>query len=117
MEKLSAAQVSKMTKLAADALRALSERNQELEAELTHFKKKEYAEKIASSMEEKGLDSSLSFEDKVTNLMKREDLHVVEEAVGMTSPQMKLASVIDHGMTVSDEGSHAENSFLAALAE
>ncbi len=125
MDKISEAEVGQMTKLAATALRALSGENQELRAEngalkakVASFERKEHAERVAKQMEVKGIDPDASFEEKVAGLLKREDLRVVEEAVNMSSPQMKVAGVRDGHVTVEGgvDGA-AEASFAAALAE
>lgn len=119
MEKMSAAQAGQMMKLAAENLRVLSEENQDLRTKLAAYERKERAEKIAAAMVEKGLEPELSFEDKVAGLLKREDLEVVEEAVGMSAPQMKLASVHDDSRIEVEggvEGSQAEAQFAANLA-
>lgn len=128
MNKFSQAQAGQMMKLAAEHLRALSEENQMLAAQrdeavskLAHYEKKEYAEKIAHLMEEKGLEPELHFQEKVAGLMRREDLSVVEEAVGMSAPQMKLASVHeDRRVTVEggmgDENDQASLMFASNLA-
>lgn len=126
MNKISAAQAGQMMKLAAENLRALSEANVTLESEngdlkekLAHFEKKERAEKIASAMEEKGIESHISFEEKVAGILKRDDLDVLEAAVGFSAPQMKIASVHEDGAVVSDgdhHGSQAEQNFAASLA-
>lgn len=124
MDKLSSTEVSNMTKLAAAALRSLSGENQDLKAEnselkqkLASYEKREHAEKIATMMEDKGLENGVSFQDKVAGLLKRDDLRVVEEAVSMSSPQMKVASVVDGQVTVEggSEGA-AEANFAASLA-
>jgi hypothetical protein len=123
MRKLSNVEVGQMMKLAAENLRALSEENQGLREKVTSYEARDRAEKIAHVMEEKGLEPELSFDEKVDGLLKREDLAVVEQAVGMSAPQMKLASVHDDGSAVSvegglsdEEGSGASANFAAGLA-
>lgn len=120
MNKTSAAQAGQMMKLAAENLRALSEENQELKTKVAHFEKKERVEKLASKMEEKGLQPDVSLQDKIASLMKRDDISVVEEAVSMSAPQMKLASVHDGDMRVAVEGDEtggsAQDAFAANLA-
>lgn len=120
MNKTSSAQAGQMMKLAAENLRALSEENQELRQKVAHFEKKERVEKIASKMEEKGLEPELSLQDKIAGLLKRDDLSVVEEAVSMSAPQMKLASVSDGDARVAvegdDSGDSASDAFAANLA-
>lgn len=119
MDKLSNAEVGQLTKLSAETIRALSGENQELKAKVAHYEKRDKAEKIAMKMEEKGLEPDLTLKEKVDGLLKRDDLNVVEEAVGMTAPQMKLASVKDD-QRVSVEGDttgdSATDAFAAGLA-
>lgn len=93
MIKLSQAQTGQMMKLAAENLRSLSEENQDLKTKVAHYEKKERVERIAHAMEAKGLEPELDFDEKVAGLLRRDKLDVVEEAVGLAAPQMKLASV------------------------
>lgn len=123
MNKISSAEIGQMTKLASAALRTLNERNQSLEAENTelrekvaHYNRKTHAEKIAHQMHEKGIDPSTSVQEKVANLLQRSDLAVVEEAVSMSSPQMKVASVVDGGVAVDGTEGAAEANFAASIA-
>jgi ribosomal protein S7 len=129
MDKISNAQAGQMMKLAAENLRALSEenvglrtQNDELITKVASYEKRERVEKIAKAMESKGLESELSFEEKVAGLSKRDNLDVVEEAVGMSAPQMKIASVHDDGTgsivpTDGDyHGDAATQNFAASLA-
>jgi len=121
MNKLSQAQTGQMMKLAAENLRALSARNQDLETKVAHYEKKDRAERIAHTMEDKGLEPDLSLTDKVAGLMRRDDLHIVEEAVGMSAPQTKFASVHEdsrvtlEGGGQSDDSESASNAFVANL--
>jgi hypothetical protein len=114
MRKISGVEVGQMMKLAADNLRALSGENQELKEKLAFFEKKERAESIATVMEEKGLEPDASYEEKVAGLIKRDDLEVVEQAVGMSAPQMKLASVHDDGTIEVEGGMHDDDGGVAA---
>jgi len=122
MRKLSNVDVGQMMKLAATNLRALSEENQGLREKVAEFEKKEQAETIAHLMEEKGLEPEASFQEKVAGLLKRDDLEVVKQAVGLSAPQMKLASVHDDGTIEVEGGAHDEDGgsaaagFAAALA-
>lgn len=121
MNKYSSAEVGQMLKLASGTVRALSEENQGLKTQVAEFEKKARAEKIAKKMDEKGLETELSFEEKVAGLLKRDDLAVVEEAVGMSAPQTKFASVADDGVVqveggLSDDGGQAEARFVSQLA-
>ena len=122
MRKLSKVEVGQMMKLAASNLRSLSGENQELREKVAMFEKKEQAETIARAMEEKGLEPDASFQEKVAGLLKRDDLEVVSQAVGLSAPQMKLASVHDEGTIEVEGGAHDEDGgtaaagFAAALA-
>jgi hypothetical protein len=125
MEKLSNADVGQMTKLAAIGLRTLSGRNQELVTEIGELKSKvasyereKHAEKIAHMMEAKGIESNTSIKDKVAGLLQRDDLRVIEEAVSMSSPQMKIASVANDGSVTVEGGidGHADAAFAMGLA-
>ena len=119
MEKISGPQIAGMLKTSSAVIRELSEENQQLRTKVAHFEKKERAEKIASQMAEKELQPELSHSQKVAGLMQRDNLDVVEQAVDISAPQMKLAS-IDGGSGVEVEGgmegSQAEAQFAAALA-
>jgi hypothetical protein len=120
MIKMSGAQASEILKTSAASLRALSEENQTLKTKVAAFEKKASAERLARAMEEKGLNDGLSFEEKVASIMERDDLTVLEQAVGMSAPQMKLASVEDSDEPVAvqgaDDGSRAEDTFATNLA-
>ena len=121
MNKISQAEVGQMMKLSASSLRVLSEENTELKSKLAHYEKKDHAEKIASLMEDKSIETELSFSEKVAGLMKRDDLSVVEEAVGLTASQAKLASVHDETRvpvdgSSEDEGGSAALTFASNLA-
>ena len=119
MNKYSGAEVGQVMKLAAENLRALSEENQGLKTKVAAFEKKARAEKIASAMHQKGLDPDMSLEEKVEALQKREDLDVMEQAVGMQASQMKLASVAEDSRVAvegDDTGGAATDAFAANLA-
>jgi len=128
MQKVSAAQAGQMMKLAAENLRALSEENSglksendELKTKVASFERQEHAQKIAKEMENKGIEPELSLDEKVAGLLKRENLDVIEEAVGMSAPQMKVASVHDDANPIGNmEGDHhgdsATANFAASLA-
>lgn len=78
------------------ALRALSTENVELRTKVAHYEKRERAEKIASQMEEKDLNPDTTHEQKVDSLMENGDMNVVERAIEMSAPQIKLASLSDY---------------------
>lgn len=119
MEKLSNAEVGQLAKLSAETIRTLSGENQELKSKVASFEKRDRAEQIAKAMDKKGLEPELSMEEKVAGLLKRDDLDVMEKAVGMTAPQMKLASVKEDTVVATEgdtAGDSATDAFAANLA-
>lgn len=128
MNKISNAQASQLMKTAAENLRALSEDNKAKDAliseqkeKIAHFEKKAHAERIAEIMEEKGINPEVSFKDKVAGIMTRDDLKVLEEAVNLNAPQIKIASVHEDENAVVDSGpdyhgDSASNAFATGLA-
>lgn len=126
MDKISSSQVAGIQKLAAASLRALSEENRglkeknaSLEQEVETYRRKEHAEKLAFQMEEKGIQPEVSHQEKVASLLEREDLDVVSEAINMSAPQLKLASVHEDGSPdvspMGDEDGKAAAQFQMAL--
>jgi hypothetical protein len=111
MHKLSSDEVAAALSQVGPTLRALSEENEGLKEKLAAFQKKERVEKLASTMQRKGLNPETSLEEKVAALMQRDNLEVIEEAVSMSAPQMKLAEVSDHP---GNPGT-AEGAFMASL--
>jgi capsular polysaccharide biosynthesis protein len=126
-DKISNVQVAQLQKLASHTLRALSEENttlrkdnSELIEKVASFEKRARAEKIANEMEAKGLNLGTTFEQKVAELLTNDRLDVVEEAVGLAAPQMKLASVHEDGVEVESTGDQSSDRaaqvFAAGLA-
>lgn len=126
-DKISNVQVAQLQKLASHTLRALSEENTtlrqdnaELIEKVASFEKRARAEKIAAEMESKGLNLGTTFQQKVAELLDNDRLDVVEEAVGLAAPQMKLASVHEDGVEVESTGDQSSDRaaqvFAAGLA-
>lgn len=125
MNKISQVQAGQMMKLAAENLRSLSVENKSLADErdellqkVASFEHEKRVEKVAKAMESKGLNPDLSFDEKIASLRQHEKLEVLEEAVNLSAPQMKLASV-EGGTEVVVEGGEADaalNAFAANLA-
>lgn len=126
MNKLSTTQAGQMMKLAAENLRSLSVENSTLRQErdeamqkVAAFEQDKRIERVAKAMEAKGLNPELSLEEKVASLRQHEKLEVLEEAVNLSAPQMKLASVAgDETVNVEGAGDSeaATNNFAAGLA-
>jgi hypothetical protein len=112
MNKLSSDEVRATLAQVGPTLRALSEENSNLKEKLAHYQKKERAEKLASSMSTKGLNPETTYEEKVAALMQRDNLDVIEEAVNMSAPQIKLAEVSDHPGNPSDAASVFVNAVM-----
>jgi cell division septum initiation protein DivIVA len=126
-QKISTVQVAQLQKLASSTIRSLSQENQglreqnaELIEKVAHFEKRARAEKIAAAMEEKGINPETSYQQKVDDLLARDRLDVVEEAVGLAAPQMKLASIHNDGVEVENTGDadvdRATQTFASSLA-
>jgi hypothetical protein len=131
MDKISGAQAQQLLKVAAASVRSLSQANQKLTTEcgdlktkVASYERKEHAEKIASLMEEKGVNAELSFQDKVASLLEGDrNLDVVEEALNLGAPHIKVASIDEEsnggGTLPTDDDVHgdaAASNFVAGLA-
>lgn len=124
MDKISNVQASGMMKAAAASIRALSEerqalaaKNEELQSKVAHFEKKERAEKLASLMEDKHLQPELSYSEKVASIMERENLDVLEEAIGMQAPQKTAAFLHNSDTAFEGADNRAEMAFAAGMQE
>ncbi len=126
-DKISYVQVAQLQKLASNTLRTLSEENSSLRQQngallekVAGFEKKSRAEKIAAAMEAKGINPDTTMDQKIAEIMQRDNLDVLEEAVGMAAPQMKIASVHEDGVEVESSGDEmvdaASTKFAASLA-
>lgn len=111
MNKLSSDEVRDTLAQVGPTLRALSEENSELKEKVAHYEKIERVTKIASSMQNKGLNPETTMEEKVAALMQRNNLQVIEEAINMSAPQIKLAEVSDHP----GNPTNAESAFVSAI--
>jgi cell division septum initiation protein DivIVA len=126
-DKISNVQVAQLQKLASNTLRALSEengtlrtQNADLLTKVAAFEKRARAEKIAATMESKGLNPEVSFEEKIAEILRRDNFDVLEEAVGLAAPQTKVAFVHEDGVEVESSGDasvdRAAQQFAAGLA-
>lgn len=95
MEKLSAADVREVLVEVPSVIRGLVDENRDLKEKVAEYERETHASRIASLMEDKGHDPESSYREKVSELLKDpdRDLRVVEEAVRMGTPAVKLASV------------------------
>lgn len=112
MIKLSSEKAAAVLAQVSPALRALSQENQELREKVAHYEKRERVVKLASEMEEKRLDPETSFEEKVSKLMASQKLETIEEAVHLSAPQLKIASLSDGQVSGGDAVSTFESAIL-----
>lgn len=90
MNKISSKDASALLKQAGAAIRSLSKERDNLREKVASFEKQGRVVKIAREMEDKGLQSEMSFEEKVAALDKAENLQVTEEAVKLAAPQNRI---------------------------
>ena len=111
MNKISSETAQAVLGQVGPALRALSDENVALKEKVAFYEKRERVEKLAASMEAKQLDPETTMADKVARLMESDNLDVVEEAVRLSAPQIKLAALSDHP----GNPSSAEGAFVSAI--
>ena len=114
MNKISSNDAASILKQAGAAIRELtSERDQAL-AKVAAYEKNQRVLKIAKDMEDKGLSSDLSFEEKVAAIDKSQSLDVTEEAVKLAAPQSQLfGHAEDRPSSGGDSGSALETYILS----
>lgn len=111
MQKLSSTKVAEVLSQVGPTLRAQQAEIQSLKEKVAFYQRKERVEKIANEMEAKNLDPDSTLEQKVQRLMEGEDLDVVEKAIDMSAPQIKLAALSDDPGNTAD----AEEAFAAGI--
>lgn len=109
MKKL-ASQVPAVLAATSAHMSKLAGRNVELEAENKALQNELRLHKLAHRMEERGLEQSLSFEEKVAHLqqVKRAKLDALEQAVELTHGGFKLGSLKEPDTTPDTEVGHSE---------
>jgi hypothetical protein len=92
MLQIGTGEISVVTAKAAQTIRSLTEKVASLEQEnslllqkLASAERDKQIEQLARDMEEKGLNSFMTFEEKVANLRSHQHLDNVQEAVKMAS--------------------------------
>ena len=97
MEKLSSEDVRDVLAEVPMVLRSLIEENRGLREKVAGYARKDHAERVASLMDDKGLDPGTPYKEKVAELLSDpdRDLRVTEEAVRLDVPNVKLAAVSD----------------------
>jgi hypothetical protein len=113
MNKIAHTKVAEVLSQVGPTLRAQREEIASLTEKLAHYQKRDRAMKIANDMQAKNMNPDTSFEDKVDSLMAEDNgrLNVLEEAVNLSAPQVKLAALSDHPSNATD----AEDAFAAVI--
>lgn len=120
-EKISAAQAAQVYNEVPGVLRALVTERDELRtklaassAKLAEYERADRIEKIARTMEEKGIDPNSSFDEKVERIKEAagrgRSLDVIAEAVDMTAPNGELGKLA--GSEAPGNGADALTSYL-----
>ncbi len=107
MEKISSTQAGAVLRHASAQLRKLASDNRRLNAELYALHKEARCRNISASLQAKGMNDALTFEEKVAQLMNMPESEVatIEKAVDLVAGDgVKLASVssdmgASHGQT------------------
>lgn len=113
MNKIAHTKVAEVLAQVGPTLRAQQEQIHALTTKLAHYEKAAKVQKLANEMQAKNLDPESSFEDKVDGLMAKDDsqLDVIEQAINMSAPQVKLAALSDHP----SDGGDAESRYHALI--
>jgi len=90
MKKISTQDAASLLKQAGAAIEALTSERNTLSEKVASYEKKGRMEKIARDMEEKGLSTDLTFEQKVAALEVVPSLDVTEEAIKLAAPQGRI---------------------------
>jgi hypothetical protein len=90
MKKISNQDAASLLKQAGAAIRTLASERDSLFAKVASYEKRGRMEKIAREMEEKGLSSDLTFEQKMASLETASNLDVTEEAIKLAAPQGRV---------------------------
>ena len=121
MDKISSAQASQVLRFASANMRKLAAENRTLQARVAGFEKEARCRKLATVMQEKGMNSELTFEEKVASLMSQSDsdIAITEKAVDLSaSGDVKLASISDGpGMVPGQKGGKLHSFLLTREVE
>jgi hypothetical protein len=113
MNKIAHTKVAEVLAMVGPTMRAQQAQISALTEKVAHFEKQARVQKLANDMTAKNLNPESTFEDKVDSLMGEDDskLDVIEQAVNMSAPQVKLAALSDHPANAAD----AEDAFVQAI--
>jgi hypothetical protein len=113
MNKIAHTKVAEVLAQVAPTMRAQQATIEALTEKVAHYEKQARVHKLANEMQAKNLNPESSLEDKVDSLMGEDDgkLDVIEQAINMSAPQVKLAALSDHPGI----GGDAHDQFVAAI--
>lgn len=126
-EKISAADALQVYSEAPGVLRALAAERDELKTKLAaanttiaEYRERDRIEKIARTMEEKGITRGETFEDTVGRIkeatIKGRSLDAIEEAVDMTAPNGEIAKLGSADEDQANSGNQLEAYLLGGLS-
>jgi len=90
MNKISSKDAASLLKQAGAALVQVAKERDTLREKVATFQRDQRVVKIARDMEEKGLSSDLTFEQKVAAMKEAKNLDVTEEAIKLAAPQGRV---------------------------
>jgi hypothetical protein len=96
MLKFSHFDVKNVLSVGADIIEDQQSTIETLTAKVAFYEKEKRAIKLAEIMEDKGLNSNLSYEEKIDSLMNHANLDVVEEALDMEPARLAKVATLDN---------------------
>ena len=90
MNKISSKDATSLLKQAGVALVKVAKERDTLREKVAAFERDQRVVKIARDMEEKGLSSDLTFEEKVAAMKSAKNLDITEEAIKLAAPQGRV---------------------------
>ena len=112
MNKISSNDAASILKQAGAAIRKVTSERDEALAKVASFEKTQRVSKIAREMEDKGLSSDLSFEEKVAAINTSKNLDVTEEAIKLAAPQSQLFGNAEERPSSGGNSSSALESYI-----
>ncbi len=95
MLKFSSFDVKNVLSAGADIIEDQQNKLDVLSAKVAFYEKEKRAIKLAEIMEDKGLNSGLTYEEKIDSLMNHANLDVVEEALDMEPARLAKVATLD----------------------
>lgn len=112
---MTTAEVGTLLKTAAATLRTVTHERDAALTKLATVQKKDKAEKLASQMVERGMISHSDVQQKTAELIERDNLDVIEEALNLSAPE-ELAKIAQVGEEPSGAGMDPLTAFVLSQA-